>query len=87
MANKQVSVKNKQSTTMIVNGAILAILSPFIAPLLSVIQESHCQKNSFGQCTLSSSLMAGIIDTFLPWAIFAAGLILVTLGALRTRKK
>jgi hypothetical protein len=60
MVKKQTQ-KSKQSKVPIFIGLLLIILSLFITPLIDYISSAFCPKDSFGHCTLSSSLMAGII--------------------------
>lgn len=87
MAKTQSVAKNKTKLATIINGVILLVLSPFIAPLLDIFQESRCPRNSFGHCTLESRLMGGILETFIPWVILALGLTLIIIGVIQSRKK
>lgn len=87
MTKKQSAASNATSTVKVIAGVVMVALSLFLGPILASFQEAVCEKDSFGHCTLSSSLIAGIFNTFLPWVIFALGAIFIIIGAVQARKK
>jgi thiol:disulfide interchange protein len=87
MATEQTTIRDSANKKKIIIGIILMLIAPLVLPILAFLQPLLCDKDSFGQCSIGSDVVAYIFGTSLPLIFFAIGLILVIVGAIQARKK
>lgn len=87
MATKKSSTKRNTNTILIMTGVILLVLTPVIIYLFLGLQDAFCDRDSFGDCTLSSRMAAGFIWFFGPIALIVLSLTMIVVGAIKSRRK
>lgn len=85
--NTEYTQRKQTGKTFIIIGFAVVLFSLFVPMLANAIGASTCSKNSFGECTLDSNLMTGIISSYLPYLVAVVGLIILIYGIIALNKK